>query len=322
MTETRASGEQTPAARYRAAEQAMWAAHGAPLPDERWVDVQEPRIRVRVLEAGSGRSALFVHGGPNAGGTWGPLVGELSDIHAVAVDRPGCGLSDPLDYSTMSSQAIAEAMVSTLIASIESTVAAPVDVVGSSFGGACALWLASSRPDLVRSIVLEGVPMIEGARLAMNLRVLAVGPVGRFIAGRTASEDDVRRTFKQLGHGRLVAAGWPSGADRDWGLSMMNDTDTMRNEVALIQHAASWRGFKTGALFDPDGLSGIDAPTLWLIGDRDPFGSPDVCRGWAERMSSASVEIMRDSGHLPWLDDPSMHARKIETFWNSASSIE
>ena len=205
---------------------------------------------------------------------------------------------------------------------IESTASGPVDVVGSSFGGACALWLASSRPDLVRSIVLEGVPMIEGARLAMNLRLLAVGPVGRFIAGRTASDSDVRRTFKQLGHERLVAAGWPSGADRDWGLSMMNDADTMKNEVALIQHAASWRGFRNGALFDPDGLSGIEAPTLWLIGDRDPFGSPDMCRLWADHMPTSSVEIMRDSGHLPWLDDPSAHAPGIVSFWASASPIE
>lgn len=301
--------------RYRAAEKAMWLHHGADDPVERWTDVAALGIRVRTLEAGSGRPVLFVHGGPNAGATWGPLVGHLGGVRALAVDRPGCGLSDPLDYAVLSPLQMWDAMVATLVAVLENADTGPVDVVGSSFGGACVLWLALHRPDLVRSIVLEGVPLVEGMVLAPNLRPLAIRPLGRLIARLPSRDTDVRRTFRQLGHERLVASGWPSGPDRDWGLSMMNDTATMRNEVRLIQKGASWRRFRPGVAFDSAELRGITIPTLWIVGDRDPFGSVALVESWARGMPEAELAVVPDSGHLPWLDDPGKHAELIDSFW-------
>ncbi|MCB0915242.1 MAG: alpha/beta hydrolase [Actinobacteria bacterium] len=314
------ANETTAAARrdhYRAAEQAMWQHHGAGAPVERWTDVGALGIRVRTLDVGAGRPVLFVHGGPNAGATWGPLVGHLDGVRALAVDRPGCGLSDPLDYSTISTRQMWDALVTTLVAVLEDADTGPVDAVGSSFGGACVLWLARQRPDLVHSIVLEGVPLVEGMVLAPNLRPLAIRPLGRLIARLPARDADVRRTFRQLGHECLVTGGWPSGPDRDWGLSMMNDTATMRNEVRLIQKGASWRGFRPGVGFDSAALGGITAPTLWIVGDRDPFGSVALVESWAHEMPAAALTVMPDSGHLPWLDDPEEHARLIEDFWSS-----
>ena len=105
-------------------------------------------------------------------------------------------------------------------------------------------------------------------------------------------------------------------------LAMLNDTDTMRNEVSLIQRAASWRGARPGWLFDPEELGHIGAPTMWLIGDRDPYASPELTRRWAESMPSASFEVIPDSGHMPWLDDPTLHADKIQAFWKAANPVE
>ena len=301
--------------RYRAAERAMWQHHRAGAPTERWTDVTALGIRVRTLETGVGRPVLFVHGGPNAGATWGPLVGHLRDVRALAVDRPGCGLSGALDYATLSTRQMWDSMVATLVAVLEDADTGPVDVVGSSFGGACVLWLALHRPDLVRSIVLEGVPLVEGMVLAPNLRPLAVRPLGRLIARLPSRDTDVRRTFRQLGHERLVASGWPSGPDRHWGLSMMNDTATMHHEVRLIQKGASWRGFRPGVAFDPAALRGITAPSSWIVGDRDPFGSVALVESWARDMPVADLTVMPGSGHLPWLDDPKEHAELIDDFW-------
>jgi pimeloyl-ACP methyl ester carboxylesterase len=298
---------------YRRAEAAMWAEHGAPGPRERWVEVAAAGTRVRVLEHGQGRPVLFVHGGPNAASTWAPIVGRLSGFRALALDRPGCGLSESLPSAGDGSR-IWDAMVEVQAAVIEALGGGSVDVVGSSFGGGCALSLAASRPDLVRRLVIEGVPTVEGMRIAPNLRILAAGPIGRSIARRPASQAVLRRTFRQLGHRRLVDSGWPSGADLAWGLSMMNDTPTMRNEVALIQSAATWRGFRTGRLVPADILGRIAAPTLWLWGDADPFGSPEVGEAWARRMPTATFEVLEASGHLPWLDDPAGHAKRIGTF--------
>jgi len=299
--------------RYRHAEAAMWARHGAPGPRERWVAVATTGTRVRVLEHGEGRPVLFVHGGPNAGSTWAPIIGHLPGIRALALDRPGCGLSEPLPPAARGGRTWAS-MIEVQVAVVEALGGGPVDVVGSSFGGGCALSLAAARPDLVRRVVLEGVPTIEGMRIAPNMRILAAGPIGRFIARQAATETALRRTFRQLGHRRLVDSGWPIGPDLAWGLSMMNDTPTMRNEVSVIQSAATWRGFRAGRLVPVDVLGRIDAPTLWLWGDADPFGTVELGRAWAERMPAARFEALRGSGHLPWLDDPARHARLIGDF--------
>lgn len=302
-----------PPSRYRHAEAAMWAQHGAPGPRERWVEVATTGMRVRVLEHGEGRPVLFVHGGPNAGSTWAPIVGRLPGIRALALDRPGCGLSDRLPPAGGGDR-VWESMIEVQAAVVEALGGGPVDVVGSSFGGGCVLSLAAARPDLVRRVVLEGVPTVEGMRIAPSMRILAAGPVGRFIARQAATEAALRRTFRQLGHRRLVDSGWPIGPDLAWGLSMMNDTPTMRNEVSLIQSAATWRGFRRGRLVPADVLGRIKAPTLWLWGDADPFGAVELGRAWAGRTPGARFEALGESGHLPWLDDPSRHARLIGNF--------
>ena len=309
-----ATGLQPPAARYRAAERAFWAHHGAPAPMERWVEVSSLGLRVRVLEAGSGPAVLFIHGGPNAGTTWAPLAAGLTGRRSLALDRPGCGLSDLLPSAALEPGRIGPAMADVGMAVIEQLAEGPVDLVASSFGGACALWLAERRPDLVRRLVLEGAPAIDGMRAAMNIRMLAAGPIGRFIARQPARRGVLRMTFRQLGHRRLVESGWPAGPDLDWGLSMMNDTPTMASEVKLIQAAATWRGFKPGRLFDPAALSRLASPTLWLWGEHDPFGNETLGRGWASAMPSATFEVQPGAGHLPWIDDPERHARRIETF--------
>src|SRR5690554_2314139 len=84
--------------RYRDAEVAMWAHHGMS-PTERWTDVDSLGIRVHAKESGEGPAVVFIHGTPTAGGVFVPLVGQLSGVRAIVLDRPGCGLSSPLDFT-------------------------------------------------------------------------------------------------------------------------------------------------------------------------------------------------------------------------------
>jgi pimeloyl-ACP methyl ester carboxylesterase len=301
------------AQRYRGTEERLWRHHGAPDIHERIVPLPHAGRSVRVIEAGTGEPVLFVHGGPNAGSAWAPLAARLTGRRALVVDRPGCGLSDPLP-SVRDANIRAE-MTGMQAAVIEELAGGgPVDIVASSFGGACALWLAVDRPGLVRSIVIEGVPAIQGMRPALNLRLLAAGPLGRFIASRRATRGTIRWTFRQLGHRRLVGDGWPEGHDLEWSLSLMNDTTTMRNDTALVQRVARWRGFRDGSLFPPDELAQVGVPVLWLWGEEDPFGDTGMGRQWAAATPHSRFELLPGQGHLPWLDDPDGHARMVESF--------
>src|SRR5688572_5983821 len=85
--------------RYRNAERRLWAHHQLE-PVERWVDVVEPRTRIRVVEVGppDGPPVVLIGGTGGTGPYWAPLLRELGGVRALLVDRPGWGLSTPIDY--------------------------------------------------------------------------------------------------------------------------------------------------------------------------------------------------------------------------------
>jgi pimeloyl-ACP methyl ester carboxylesterase len=49
-----------------------------------------------VQVVGEGLPVLFLHGVNTCGTIWAPLAGRLAGVACLLVDRPGCGLSDPL----------------------------------------------------------------------------------------------------------------------------------------------------------------------------------------------------------------------------------
>ncbi|MDX5318862.1 MAG: hypothetical protein LPK38_05865, partial [Actinomycetes bacterium] len=105
-------------ARYREAEAAAWAHHGM-TPREHWVEVAELGVNVRALVHGEGRTVVFVHGNPTAGNVFVPLVAALRGVRAVVVDRPGCGLSDPIDYRGMTADGLRHAVTAYLVAVVQ-----------------------------------------------------------------------------------------------------------------------------------------------------------------------------------------------------------
>ncbi|RPI09398.1 MAG: alpha/beta fold hydrolase, partial [Actinobacteria bacterium] len=84
--------------RYRAAEQRLWRSLGV-TPIERKVALTRTGITVRLQECGEGEPVLFVHGASNAGTSWASLAALLGGFRCLLLDRPGCGLSDPLPQS-------------------------------------------------------------------------------------------------------------------------------------------------------------------------------------------------------------------------------
>lgn len=81
----------------------------------------------------------------------------LSGLDALALDLPGFGATPPPD-EPWGAAAYAAAVAPALDG--------PAVVVGHSFGGRVAVHLATAHPELVRGLVLTGVPLVrvEGAR--------------------------------------------------------------------------------------------------------------------------------------------------------------
>lgn len=79
----------------------------------------------------------------------------LSGLDAVAPDLPGFGTTAP-PADGWGSPEYAEALIPLL-----EEEAAPVVLLGHSFGGRVALLIAAGRPDLVKALLLTGVPLLR-----------------------------------------------------------------------------------------------------------------------------------------------------------------
>jgi len=132
--------------RYRQAEQALWKAQ--PLePSERRVSLASGPT-VRVQEVGDGPPVLFVHGSPNSGSTWVPMLGPVAPAYrCILVDRPGTGLSEPYAAGTLTSESLpglADRFLSDVLDALDISRA---HIVASSFGGYLSLRSAAAHPD-------------------------------------------------------------------------------------------------------------------------------------------------------------------------------
>lgn len=80
--------------RLRETEQRLWDSVGL-APTERRARLRTGET-VRVQETGDGPPVLLIHGAANAGTSWMSLMAKLPDFRCIGLDRPGCGLSDPI----------------------------------------------------------------------------------------------------------------------------------------------------------------------------------------------------------------------------------
>lgn len=302
---------------YRDAERALWHHHGL-VPREHLITADARGTQVRAVEFGAGRPVVFVHGLPSAGGVFAPLVAQLPGVRAIVVDRPGCGLSDPLDLEGLTPERLQEFNDGWLMSVVDELGSGPVDLLGSSAGGMAVLAFAVRHPHLVRTLTLDGTPAIDGMRLPAMMRAAAVPALAGMVARRPVKESDFKRSLRNMGHSDVFDEGPLSAADVAWRIALANHTHTFANEFALLAKVASWRGLRAGWVPGRAEVAGLTVPSLWVAGDQDPFASADRVKRWAGNAPGATWRYLPGAGHQPWLDDVRAHARMLEEFWEQA----
>ena len=124
--------------------------------------VEADGFRIRYMEAGRGAPLIHLHG---AGGLrLTPGHDQLSwQFRVIAFEMPGFGQS-PENTRTQSMPELA----ATMAKAVEKLDIDGFNLMGTSFGGKTALWLASQRREKVLALVLEAPAAIrpEGARPA------------------------------------------------------------------------------------------------------------------------------------------------------------
>ncbi|HEX5012649.1 MAG TPA: alpha/beta hydrolase [Candidatus Limnocylindrales bacterium] len=297
--------------RFRRAEEALWRAYGL-RPVERYVDLPRPRLRLRVLEIGTGRPILLVHGtvGPAA---WAPLVEALPGAgRFIVLDRPGWGGSDATDFGRHPDyHAVAADILAGVLDGLEIDRAA---VIGGSIGDVWALSLAEHDRARVDRLVLLGPGPLRAEVPAPPVVARIASPLGALVVRLPMTASIARSMLSSSGHAASLAAGRIPDALLDYRVALSNDTAAMRHERDMIRAVLRGRGWRPDLPFGDETLGRIATPTLFLYGTNDGMGDVATWRRFAAAMPNARLEVVEGAGHMVWFDEPRDVASRINRF--------
>ena len=274
------------------------------------LSLQKPRMELRVTEVGDGEPTLFLHGFSLCSAHWAPLLAQLPSLHSIAIDMPGHGGSDGVDYRGVDLRRWFKEMLTSLLDELGLD---SVHVVGHSQGAFIGLGLALDAPERVRSLVAIGTPAVAlGARVD-SLRMLARPGIGPLLL----SMPKPARSYR----GILV---------RTIGLHAV---DSAPEELIRATYLGTQRRAfgKTISTYLGEMFKGVDAnPQRYVLSDAElarinrpvliVWGREDIgyqtiaqVRERASLIPNVRFELV-PGGHEPWLDDLEPTAKAVSSF--------
>jgi pimeloyl-ACP methyl ester carboxylesterase len=280
-------------------------------PQTRLLRLAGPPVGLRAVELGSGPPALFMHGISLCTAHWAPLMAHLDSLHRVAIDMPGHGGSDGADYSGVDLRRWHTDMLTACLDELELDSA---HLVGHSYGGMLALWLALDAPKRVRSVVAVGTPAVAfGARPDPTLRMLALRGLGPLALAMPNPLFVYRRILAMsLGANAIDAA--PPELVRATYMGTRRPGFARTVSTYLREQFRGARSDPQRYVLQDQELTQIQQPVLVVWGEHDDRYQPVAeARRQAALIPNARFELV-PGGHEPWLDDPDACARPIRAF--------
>jgi pimeloyl-ACP methyl ester carboxylesterase len=270
--------------------------------------------QAHVIEAGAGDPLVMVHPGGTSALLFLPLIERLTGVRVIAVDRPGFGLSDPIEFSRDTFRSDVVAWTSHVLEALGLDTTA---LLGSSMGGTWALWYSLEHPERIRRLVLAGaVPMAPGAQLPAPLRLMfglmitpGVGSlVSRLVKPSPKSVDKMMGFFGEgqtvLNHPEQIEAQVVAGRDPVVAQANIGEMRAIGSSSGKLR-----REFR----LQNEELARLSVPTLIAWGEHDPIGDPAVARALADAIPGARLELL-PTAHMPWFGEPDRTGELVESF--------
>lgn len=302
-TTTAATSVDAAVARFRKAEVALFRTHKLTV-SQSHLDLDAPRLRVRILETGQGPPVILLPGLGAVAAAWAPLLARLHGMRLIALDRPGCGLSDSLDLRGTDLRRFSVSLVASLARTLRLE---KVSIIGNSIGGTTGLWFATEHAPRVDRLVLLGAPpFVLDAQAPFSMRLMSLSFVARRALSRStpAASDEL---FVRMGH----PPGTVSGELLELVMASRHLPGYTDGFIRLLQGATGLGGRRVAA--PARELAKLDCPTLLIWGRNDTHGPVRTGERLARTLRHAKLELV-GSGHLPWLDDPDVCGRLTQDF--------
>ena len=266
-------------------------------------------IRLHYVEMGAGSSIVFVHGSLSDYDYWSDQIGFFSKRYCALAysrryDYPNVNPPRP-GYSAITDAEDLASLIGVLRLG-------KVVVVGHSYGGLVAFFLAAKHPDLVRALVLAEPPAIgllqnlpgqeahSGEAMFDDIQRRMVAPMRRaFRRGETETgvADFIDYVFDD-------SSAWSK-------LSESSRTQTLRN-------AHEWEVMlPTGTLFPtlaPETVQNIRVPVLLLSGAKSYPFLRLITEELGRLLPNSGTVVLPNAGHQMWIQDPEICRRDVEHF--------
>ncbi len=273
---------------------------------EHYILLPEQGIRVRVLEIGSGEPVVIVPGNTGDVFPLASLLAELKGRRIIAINRPGGGLSEGMDHTTVD---IRQFAVNTLETVLNTFKLENVDVVAHSMGAHWSLWLAMDSPKSVRSLTLMGNPgnVMQG-KPPLILRLISKPPLNKIFFKLIMSSDKSKalRSLRTMGHSSETLGRLPVAfGDCYYYFRLL--PHYLISLITLMENIAP--------KIDELQLQQVKQPTLFLLGTKDTFASIETGKSIAAALTACEFHALPGVGHLPWLENPEECGSIIKSFW-------
>ena len=246
---------------------------------------------------GSGAPVVLLHGGPGLSDYLGSLAEEIAGGYTTfRYQQRG------LEPSTLSGPFTIDCHRRDALDVIDHTGADTVVLVGHSWGGHLAMHLAASNPERLRAlVVVDPLGAVGDGGEAEMSKTMAARIAPADLAKAAELDEAAMRGDGTPDDGieglRLV---WP-GYFADPG----NAPPMPEMRISLPCYSQTWESIHShlASRTLEAALPSVRVPTVFVLGAGSPL--PVSCGvDSAELMPEASVRLIEDAGHFPWIEKP------------------
>jgi pimeloyl-ACP methyl ester carboxylesterase len=266
-------------------------------------------LKINYYQAGtSGDPLVLLHGGgtDSAMLSWREAIVDLAqDFQVFAPDWPGYGASQEMSGSYK-----LENLVEILHGLLETWDIERASLVGLSMGGGAALGFALAHPQEVDKLILVDTYGIQKKAPRHRFSYLYIRVpflVSMTWKGIRKDKSMVRMAL------RSIFANPNNITDElvDELFEAMQNSSSERSFYSFQRYEMTWKGVRTNYI---DQLPEIQAPTLFIHGEKDLLVPLGEVKRAAELMTNAQVIVMEDAGHWAPREYPQKFNQWVRNF--------